>query len=46
VLEGGEERVQLNQRRAVRRFQAFHRRHPLGEFALLLDGEKWKGERP
>ena len=40
VLEGGEERVQLRQRRAVRRFQALHRRHPPGEFALQLDGGK------
>ena len=39
VLEGGEERVQLRQRRALCRLQAFHRRHAAGEFAL--EGEGW-----
>ena len=46
VLEGGEERVQLRQRRALRRFQPLHRRHPPGEFALRGDGGKWERERP
>ncbi len=40
VLEGGEERVQLRQRRALRRLQAFHRGHAAGEFALSGDGRK------
>ena len=34
VLERGEERVQLRQRRALRRLQRLHRRHSTGEFAL------------
>ena len=37
VLEGGEERVQLRQRRAVCRLQLLHRRDTVGEFALQLD---------
>ena len=34
VLEGGEEGVQLRQRRALRRLQRLHRRDSAGEFAL------------
>jgi|GEM_PF-4160713 len=42
VLEGGEERVQLRQRRAVCRLQLLHRRDSAGEFVLQLDGGKPK----
>ena len=34
VLERGEERVQLRQRRALRRLQLLHRANSTGEFAL------------
>ena len=43
MLEGGEERVQLRQRRALRRLQRLHRRHSPGEFALQWDGGKHDG---
>jgi hypothetical protein len=42
VLERGEERVQLRQRRALRRLQLLHRSNSMGEFALQLDGGQWQ----
>jgi hypothetical protein len=38
VLEGGEERVQLRQGRALRRLQLLRRSYSAGEFVLQLDG--------
>ena len=42
MLQGGEERVQLRQRRPLCRFQRLHRRHSPAEFALQRDGGKWE----
>ena len=44
VLERGEERVQLRQRRALRRLQLLHRLNSTGEFALQLDGGNGNSE--
>jgi hypothetical protein len=44
VLKRGEERVQLRQRPALRRFQLLNRLNSTDEFALQVDGGNWNLE--